>query len=173
MQVPLGVGGPGDQLAGLDLLPELDDRQDVPVREVADPDDALLSGLLRLHDAPYQSALERIDAVRPPRRRPTLGLVVAHRDVDPGVVYLLPARVEPRAAYRVLPVPRGDRPAAIVVGVPGPQLAPSAEQEPIFVIDASPWSAAIVLRRAGAVNDSRPRSLGGDAQTPATCGSGR
>ena len=82
-------------------------------------------GRLRLHHAPHRSALERIDAVRPPRRRPALGPVVAHRDVDPGVVQLLTARVEPRAAYRVLPVPRGDRPAAIVVGVPGPQLAPS------------------------------------------------
>ena len=70
VQVPLVLGRPADQLAGLDHLPELDDRDDVPVREVADPDDALLGGLLRLPHAPHESALERIDAVRPPRRAP-------------------------------------------------------------------------------------------------------
>src|SRR5688572_6957731 len=127
VQVPLGVGGPGDQLAGFDHLAELDDRLDVPVREVADPDDALLGGALRLDQLPHRSALERVDAVCSAWRRPARGSVVAHRDVDPGVVQLTTARVEPRAAHRVLPVPRGDRPAAIVVGVPGPQLAPTGD----------------------------------------------
>ena len=42
--MPLVLEGPADQLAGFDHLPELDDRVDVPVREVADPDDALHTG---------------------------------------------------------------------------------------------------------------------------------
>ena len=86
MDMPLLLGRPPDHLARFDLIAFRDDRIDVSVPEVAEPDDALLPRPEAAERLPDPAPLDRVHAMRTARRSARFGPVVADRDVDAVVI---------------------------------------------------------------------------------------
>jgi hypothetical protein len=91
--VPVAPARPPDQLAGTNRLPRLDERVDVAIPEMADarePADTMGGRLV------HAATFDRVDAMRPARRRALLRAVVAHGHVNALVVDRSAATVWPR-----------------------------------------------------------------------------
>ena len=116
MHMPDAHAGPADLLAGTNLLSRRHSRRHVPVREMTDLDATVhATATLHIRRRGRHARIERIDAVRQPRRRPGLGTGVVDVDIDPEVVarqavVISPTRVDERPPDRMLHRPRRNRP---------------------------------------------------------------
>ena len=123
--MPDATAGPSDLLAGTNLLSRRHSRRHMPVREMTGLDAAVdAAATLHVRRRGGDSRVERVHAMRQPRRRPGLGRCVVDVDVDPEVVagetvVIGPAWVDERPPDRMLHRPRRNRPTPRkrVVGV--------------------------------------------------------
>lgn len=118
MDVPGRQPGPANHLPGEDPLSGSHSRIDVPVAKMAEVNVTANAGRGRLLD---HASLDRVDPMRTPAGGATLAQLVVDGDVDSLVVdravLVVGARVEERAADRML-APNGcDRPAEVAIVV--------------------------------------------------------